>query len=428
MVIELSNLTFTEQDDIVPASGVEEILINTGIANTLAGNDSITGDTTNSISGETNGIYNSGTLNTDDGNDIITGIFNSAINDPFTGSGIYNVEGIIDTGEGNDILTGIGIYRGILGQSGTLDTGNGNDIITGTGFFGIENNWDIFNTGDGSDIITGIGTQFGGILNSGPINTGAGNDIISGTTSSGSGIENSSNGSIDTGDGNDIITAIGNYYILYNSGSIDTGNGNDSIIAEEANDSSLPLYSSANYGTINTGNGNDSISLQGGLYNMGGGMFLGEGNDTLTLTPPKDDIPNRALVNTSILETGDGDDIITTSGFIDNDAVFGEGVINMGNGKDSLIAEGGFEGSGNVFLGNGKDYLKGFGSGNFNGGNAQDALELTSGSYIVGRSGTAVNFTKDSITMNTSEFEILIAGNTIYNFASLTNGQTISIA
>jgi len=30
--------------------------------------------------------------------------------------------------------------------------------------------------------------------------------------------------------------------------------------------------------------------------------------------------------------------------------------------------------------------------------------------------------------MNTSEFEKLIAGNTIYNFASLTAGQTISVA
>ncbi len=42
MAIELSNLTFTEQDDVVPASGVEEIL-NTGLANTLAGDDIITG-------------------------------------------------------------------------------------------------------------------------------------------------------------------------------------------------------------------------------------------------------------------------------------------------------------------------------------------------------------------------------------------------
>jgi hypothetical protein len=45
MAIELSNLTFTEQDDVVPASGVEEIF-NNGIANTLAGNDIITGENT----------------------------------------------------------------------------------------------------------------------------------------------------------------------------------------------------------------------------------------------------------------------------------------------------------------------------------------------------------------------------------------------
>jgi archaellum component FlaF (FlaF/FlaG flagellin family) len=81
-----------------------------------------------------------------------------------------------------------------------------------------------------------------------------------------------------------------------------------------------------------------------------------------------------------------------------------------------------------VFLENGKDYLKGFGSGIFNGGNGKDALELTSGSYTVGISGTAVNFTKGSTVMNTAEFEILIAGNTIYNFASLTNGQIITVA
>jgi len=65
MALDLSNLTFTEQDDIVPASGVEEIF-NTGITNTLAGNDAITG------TGFT-GIENYSTLNTDDGNDIITG-------------------------------------------------------------------------------------------------------------------------------------------------------------------------------------------------------------------------------------------------------------------------------------------------------------------------------------------------------------------
>jgi len=42
MVIELSNIIFTEQDDIVPQSGAEQI-VNIGIANTLAGNDIING-------------------------------------------------------------------------------------------------------------------------------------------------------------------------------------------------------------------------------------------------------------------------------------------------------------------------------------------------------------------------------------------------
>jgi hypothetical protein len=111
MAIELSNLTFTEQDDIVPVSGIEEIL-NIGIANTLAGNDRITGDVPNSTSNSTNGVYNSGTLNTDDGNDIITGIGGSLdynqTQDPEAGIGIYNRIGTIETGNGNDIITGIG--------------------------------------------------------------------------------------------------------------------------------------------------------------------------------------------------------------------------------------------------------------------------------------------------------------------------------
>ena len=42
MAIGLSSVTFTDQDDIIPQSGVEKIL-NIGVANTLAGNDIIIG-------------------------------------------------------------------------------------------------------------------------------------------------------------------------------------------------------------------------------------------------------------------------------------------------------------------------------------------------------------------------------------------------
>jgi hypothetical protein len=82
---------------------------------------------------------------------------------------------------------------------------------------------------------------------------------------------------------------------------------------------------------------------------------------------------------------------------------------------------------GSVFLGNGQDTLKGFGEGNCNGGNNQDTLELTSGTYTVGISGTTVSFNRGGVIMQTSEFEKLIAGSTTYNFTSLSQGQTIVV-
>jgi len=386
MTIELSNLTFTEQDDIIPASG-EEIIVNTGIANTLAGNDSITGDTTNSISGETNGIYNSGTLNTDDGKDIITGISTTVPTDssPPNGWGIHNETGIIETGKGNDIIIGIGRRGGIISTDGTIDTGDDNDTITGRSTTGI------------------VGRRSGGIiLSNSTLNTGKGNDVIIGTLENLTGWGIYNNQSIfNTGDGNDII--IGDSTLstnsgvgISNTGSMDTGNGNDII-----NGLSETTVGIGNSGLINTGDGADSIIGRAGFFNGVG------------------------ITNTDIINTGNDDDTITGIGFI---GIQNLGIINTGNGEDSIIADGGFDGTGSVFLENGKDYLKGFGSGNFNGGNGQDILELTSGSYTVGISGTAVNFTKGSIVMNTSDFEKLQAGNTTYNFSSLTNGQTIFVA
>ncbi len=330
MAIELSNITFTDQGDIVPMFGVEKIF-NTGFTNTLAGDDIITGDNANSSSTSENrlsGVTNTGTLNTDGGNDILMGIFNDQNLNFFAGFGIDNRKGTINTGDGNDTITGIiQINRravGIIYDESTIDTGDGNDAIVGF-------------TPRGSAIVGGQGGQ------NSVLNTGRGNDTITGTSlTSGSGIFFGQGSSVDTADGDDVIT----------------GNG-------------------------------PSI----GIFNQGN-IFL-----------------------------GDGEDIITSPNLI-----FNEGAINTGNGKDSIIAGGGFGGSGNVFLGNGQDYLKGFGSGNFNGENGKDTLELTSGSYTIGVSGVTVNFIKDSIIMNTSEFEKLIAGGTTYDFSGFTNGQTIIVA
>jgi hypothetical protein len=61
-------------------------------------------------------------------------------------------------------------------------------------------------------------------------------------------------------------------------------------------------------------------------------------------------------------------------------------------------------------------------------GNGNDILALTSGIYTFGISPAGGNFAKDGIIMNTVGFEKLIAGETTYDFASLSNGQTIVVA
>jgi hypothetical protein len=310
MAIELSNLTFTDQADIVPASGVDEI-VNTGVANTFAGNDVITG--TAGLTEFSHGILNGGYLSS-----------NSTL--PVS----------IDTGDGNDTLIG-------TGDNSTYS-------------FGIFN-WENINTGNGNDMLTGIGS-LRGIFNYNPT------DSIFNYTPQ-----------IVTGDGNDKIIGTG-FLAIENQGLISTGNGNDSIIANGY------FY---NYGTVDLGDGNDSILVTGDIYNGG--------------------------------------------------------TINTGKGNDSITAYGSFnrEGYGlGVNLGNGNDYFYGFGDGSgFNGENDKDTLELPPGSYTIEIPfTTVVTFTEDSTftdpsrkaIMITSGFEKLIAGDTTYDFSSLTQGQRIFVA
>ena len=224
-----------------------------------------------------------------------------------------------------------------------------------------------------------------------------------------------------------LLTAIDSGINVNYLGTINTGNGNDIITGTGG-------YGIQNYFTINTGDGNYKITgnatLTGGYgiinssTSAGGAMYTGAGNDIITGTSTN----GWGIFNysDSTIDTGDGNDIITgTGGWY---GIYNNGSIDTKNGNDSIIAEGGFGGLGSVFLGNGKDYLKGFGSGNFNGGNGKDTLELTSGSYTIGISGTTVNFTNGSTIMKTSEFEKLIAGSKTYDFNSLTDGQTIIVA
>ena len=438
MAINLSNVTFTDQGDIIPPSGVEPILVTFfATINTLAGDDIINGG--NDITGNYSFLNSLSTINTNSGNDLITGIYQASGSDNFGsgivnrggfepieasfatintgdgndtitgmsirsyGSGIENVLGIIDTGDGKDMITGISDDNGILAEAATINTGNGDDIITAIGGgSGIESRVrTTINTGDGNDIITATGDGGWGILLlDGAIDTGEGNDIINGTGGL-SGLVFSGNvfsnvGSrINTGEGHDIISGTGSEYGI-ESNYIDTGNGDDIISGTGSQLGFTNFY-------IDTGNGDDTISGTGGQY---------------------------GFASYKNLETGEGNDIITSIGVIYN-----EGVINTGDGNDSIIANEGFESdpnsSGSLFLGDGEDYIKGFGSGDFYGGNGNDTLELTPGTYTVGiwgEGGESPIFTKGNQLMITSEFEKLKAGSTIYDFTSLTAGQIIVVA
>lgn len=317
--------------------------------------------------------------------------------------------GIVNTLDGKDVITGTGTGSFSILNYGTINTDDGNDIITGIrnenkdtidlGGAGVRNEGGTINTGDGNDIIIGTGRAGDGIFtNISSINTGDGNDIITGTAID-CGINVNYHGTIDTGNGNDVITGTGAYGIA-NYFTINTGDGNDKITGTGTG-TMTGGYGIVNVATIDTGAGNDIIT---GNTNNGWGIFN---------------------YSDSTINTGDGNDTITgTSSWF---GINNRGTINTGNGNDSIIADGGFNGMGNLFLGDGKDYLKGFGNGNFNGGNDKDTLELMSGTYTVGISGTIVSFTNGSTIMNTSDFEKLIAGSKTYDFNHLTNDQTIIV-
>ncbi|HEY9891926.1 MAG TPA: hypothetical protein V6D37_09010 [Candidatus Sericytochromatia bacterium] len=254
-------------------------------------------------------------------------------------------------------------------------------------------------------------------------------------------------GRVFLGDGNDSIILDRDFptLALDNLNAIETGEGDDTITSTGVIDKE---------GTIDTDDGNDSIISQGKFINSGN-VFLGDGNDSIIADT---DFFNGAIENFNFIGTGDGNDIITSTGVIYNEGVINTdngddsiivdggidgtgtgygiynngGSINTGNGNDSIIGNEGFESgshsSGSVFLGDGEDYIKGFGRGDLYGGNGNDILELTPGSYTVGIWDTSASFTKGNQLMITSEFEKLIAGSKTYDFTSLTAGQIIIVA
>jgi hypothetical protein len=342
---------------------------------------------------------------------------------PASGTAEIVNSAVVDTLNGNDVITGNGqtlrqvLFYGSLtvgvynGSGGAISTGEGLDAIVGYGGVGIFNDLTAtIGTGNGNDTVSGCGCDYGkyskGILNSGKIATASGSDTIIGNAYGESSVGISNSGSISTEDGDDNVVGSGSAGGISNSGSgskgglIDTGNGNDNIRGESDRD--WGIYNGYN-ATISTGNGEDSIV----------GVTTG-GDDAGILN-----------FRQGSIDTGDGDDTIIGIG---KSGILNDGFISTGNGNDLINAiDGGFGGRGSIFLGADNDVLVGFGSGNFNGGNGIDMLELATGKYTIEISGSNVNFSSNNVVMKTSGFELLVNGSTISDFSNFTNGQTITI-
>ncbi|MBN3911138.1 MAG: hypothetical protein HWQ35_32725 [Nostoc sp. NMS1] len=411
------------------------IVVNKGTkANTLSGKDSITGaggvDTSKAgltaIAPLYFGIENFGELIMGDGTDSIIGTATDD-GDKLTSEfvyGIYNEQGSSITMSGNK--------NSITGTA----TGDAIGLPVPFGIFGIYNRSGTITMGDGNhNSITGIGKATVAIPDPGNGDIG----FLAG------GIFNRQGGTIAVENGNNnSITGIGGYYNgIYNRGSITIGNGNNnSISGKGISDGAYGIYNQnfallgapVSPASITIGDGNKN-SITGtaegirsiGIFNESGcTITMGDGNKN-SITGTAEGSGSIGIFNESgsTIAMGGGNDRLTGMGSI---GIKNSGTIDMGSGNDEAIANGGFAGNGSVFLRAGNDYLKGFGSGNFDGGDGKDTLELTSGSYTVGLSGTTVTFTDSSnIIMTTSGFEKLIAGCTTYNFTSLSSGQTIVV-
>jgi hypothetical protein len=256
MPLELSgDISFTDQDDIVPMPGTQQRAISNFsdflTTYTLDGNDQITGINSSLDPYENNGAGflndNDSTLDTGNGTDVITGkgVRGADYGCPnYNGYGIDN-RGNINTGGNGDDLNSYGTFY----NSGMVSLGDGNDglhaevtVYLANTYWALSN-YGTIEAGNGDDSLDVLGNFY----NSGMVSLGYGNDSIT-------------------------INAYSTYYALQNYGTIETGDDDDVILSTGA------IY---NQGVINTGNGKDSLTAYEGSYESSGNVFLGNGEDYL---------------------------------------------------------------------------------------------------------------------------------------------------
>jgi Ca2+-binding RTX toxin-like protein len=312
---------------------IERFDIRTG-----AGDDSIDVSASNTqgyfgyiYAGEGNNLVINGaanrTITAGMGNDTIYG----GSYDDFINAGSGN--NLIASGAGNDSIT---TYQG----NDQIDGGNGDDSINaGTGV-------DTINGGNGNDSLTIVDSSQSAIT----INyQNVTNGTITGGDNNGTVFQNIEGLNLTTGSGHDTI----NVSATTQNNSISTGGGNDMIVSGAGND---VIYAGTGNDSIDAGMGIDSLVIYDAsaialnvdyqVLANGGTVAGGAGFNTtfqnfeilqVSSGAGSDNVNVSALVSSTSISTGSGNDIITTGTGDDViDAGSGADIINGGAGTDFL--------------------------------------------------------------------------------------------
>ncbi len=378
-----------------------------------SGNDSITNSGANSMiyggtgkdSIENNYDAKNSTVDGGNGNDSIinhaeaSSITGGAGNDSITNQGKSSS---INGGTGNDVILNTGnvnSFASLSGSEATLRGGDGKDSITNhvanVKIYGDAGNDKIANYGastwiqggDGNDSILNdstllVGEGFNNVNLKGTNSTlrgGNGNDSITNTMDS---------VSVYGDDGNDYIHSKGDKLKLYG------GNGDD-FIYNYFNTPSKDDENPASENTVYGGAGNDTVIS----YADSSRINLGSGDDSIQnfadLTSIAGSSGNDYIYSSGekvTLSGGSGNDYIYNEGYkvtifggSGNDTLHNEGnhvTLSGGKGNDSIINDGGAHITYNFGKSYGKDIVVGF--------NANDTVQITSGSYKSSKSGSNV--------------------------------------
>ncbi|WP_143593647.1 hypothetical protein [Synechococcus sp. 1G10] len=285
-------------------------------------------------------------------------------------AGIYMEGGDngISLQEGNDVIdiTGLGYY-GIFSDTGHIYTGQGADLVN------VENDGLISGySGEPTPLDVGVSGGYGVYLSeSGLLALGADNDTLR-VRSTQTALTLSYGSLLKGGSGNDLVdldssstTSSEAVYLAYGS-SILLGAGDDTlkVLAATQDGDGVDVY----YGSkIDAGEGNDLISIEStegeyGLYiSSGSAVYLGAGNDTLTIKSGEYGI---YASEGALIDLGDGDNLLSVynaDGSTETGIYLYESSLIAGTGNDTVKVESAYAGvyvsASNVKLGAGNNLV-----------------------------------------------------------------------